>query len=307
MSRYKTPLRYPGGKQRLAPFILELMMENHLTDGHYAEPYAGGAGIAIELLLSGRAAHIHLNDTCTGIYAFWTAMLTEPEEFCRRISRASMTVDEWRRQKEIFSRQAEFDQIDVGFSVFYLNRCNRSGILSGGVIGGLRQDGEWKMDARFPRNELISRIEAIASRRKSITIKNWDAEKFILEYIPKLPKNTLIYCDPPYFHKAERLYINHYAPEDHARIAQVIQGEIKNHWVVSYDGAPEIMNHYSQRRSFLYSLQYNAAKAYKGTEVFFFSDRLKLPRESMIPCIDNGLKNFAAERQIMNTLTLPCP
>ena len=294
MSRYKTPLRYPGGKQKLAPFILELMKKNSLDGGHYAEPYAGGAGIAVELLLSGEAAHIHLNDSCSGIYAFWRSVLSNPEELCRRISRASMTIQEWRRQKEIFSRQAEFDQIDVGFSVFYLNRCNRSGILSAGVIGGLKQEGEWKMDARFPRNELIGRIEAIASKKSAVTLRNWDAEKFILKHVPKLPLNSLVYCDPPYFHKADRLYLNHYDPEDHARIAQVIQREIKHHWVVSYDGVPEVLKHYSHRRSFLYDLQYNAAKAYKGTEVFFFSDRLKLPKESAVPYIDRALKNAAA-------------
>jgi DNA adenine methylase len=292
MSRYKTPLRYPGGKQKLAPFIIEIIRENSLDGGHYVEPYAGGAGVAIELLLNGTVGHIHLNDSCVGVYAFWKSVLSKPEELCRRISSASMSIDEWRRQKEIFSRPSEFDQIDVGFSVFYLNRCNRSGILSGGVIGGLKQEGEWKMDARFPRNELIGRIEAIASRKSAITLRNWDAEKFILKYVPRLPAGTLIYCDPPYFRKADRLYLNHYDPDDHARIAQVMQREVKHHWVVSYDGAPEILKHYSKRRSFSYSLQYNAAKAYKGTEVFFFSDGLWLPKESVVAYIDCALKKI---------------
>ena len=294
MSRYKTPLRYPGGKQKLAPFILEVIKENRLEGGHYAEPYAGGAGIAVDLLLSGEVAHIHLNDICPGIYAFWRSVLTKQDELCRRISRASMTVEEWRRQKEIFSRPAKYDQIDVGFSMFYLNRCNRSGIISGGVIGGLKQDGRWRMDARFPRNELIRRIEAIALMKKSITLKKWDAERFIREYIPRLTKNTLVYCDPPYFHKADRLYLNHYGPEDHARIARVIQREIKHHWVVSYDSAPEILKYYSQRRSFLYDLQYNAAAAYKGTEAFFFSDRVKLPKRSSVSYVDRALKKLVA-------------
>ncbi len=293
MSRYKTPLRYPGGKQKLAPFISEIIDINGLQGGHYVEPYAGGAGIAMEMLMSGKVGRIHLNDACDGVYAFWHSVVSNPDELCRRILRASMTIEEWRRQKEIFSRKSEFDRIDVGFSAFYLNRCNRSGILSGGVIGGLQQEGPWKMDARFPRNELISRIEAIASRGESISLRNQDAEEFILEYVTRLPADTLIYCDPPYFHKAERLYLNRYAPEDHARIAKVIQQRVKHHWVVSYDGAPEIMEHYSRRRSFLYKLQYNAAKAYKGTEAFFFSDTLTLPVESCVPYIDRSLQNMA--------------
>lgn len=294
MSRYKTPLRYPGGKQRFASFVSEIMTANELSGGHYVEPYAGGAGIAIEILLNGEASHIHLNDSCFQVYAFWRSVLNRTEEFCRRISRASLTVKEWRRQKEIFSQPREHEQLDVGFSMFYLNRCNRSGILTGGVIGGLNQKGQWKIDARFPRNELIARVEAIALKKKNITVKNLDAKKFVLEYLPKIPHRALVYCDPPYFRKAERLYLDHYAPEDHKRMSRVIQRNIKHHWMVSYDGAPEIFKYYAKRRSFVYSVQYNAATAYKGREAFFFSDRLKLPSVSVISCFNRPLKKLAA-------------
>lgn len=292
MSTHYTPLRYPGGKQKLAPFIYEVMRENNLDGSHYVEPYAGGAGVAIDLLLSGKVTHIHLNDASLAINAFWRSILSKTEDFCRRISSASLTIEEWRRQKYILSHPREFCQLDLGFSLFYLNRCNRSGIPSGGLIGGLKQEGKWKMDARFPRNELIRRIEVIALKKKKITIKNMDAEKFIKEYIPKLPLNTLIYCDPPYYHKAERLYLNHYAPDDHAIISQIIQNEIAQSWLVSYDNASEIKQYYRDRKYFIYSLQYNAAKAYKGEEVFFFSDNLKLPANSEIPFIDCALQNI---------------
>ena len=290
MSRYNTPLRYPGGKQKLSGFILDVMTTNSLGGGDYVEPYAGGAGVALELLLHGDVARIHLNDSCVGVYAFWRSILTKTEEFCRRISSASVTIDEWRRQKEILSRAAEYEQIDVGFSMFYLNRCNRSGIVAtGGVIGGVHQTGEWKMDARFPRNELIRRIEAIALKKNSIAVRNWDAEKFMVEYLPNLPRTTLVYCDPPYFHKAQRLYLNHYTAADHVRIADVIQRTIKQPWMVSYDNVPEIIQCYSGRASFSYDLQYHASRARKGSEVIFISDSLELPGCSSIPGINAAL------------------
>ncbi len=278
MARYKTPLRYPGGKQKLAPFILELMMENGLAGGHYAEPYAGGAGIAIELLLTGNASHIHLNDSCKRIYAFWHALLTRTEELCRKISRASLTVEEWRRQKKILTTPNDVDELELGFSAFYLNRCNRSGILSGGLIGGLSQQGEWTMDVRF-------------------TLRNWDAEKFVLEYVPTLPPQSLVYLDPPYFHKAERLYLNHYQPSDHSRIAHVIQRKLKYPWVVTYDAAPEVSKCYARRRAIVYGLQYNAAKAYTGKEVAFFSTGLVLPKRSTIASIDYALRKALRSRR----------
>jgi DNA adenine methylase len=285
MNVLRTPLRYPGGKQKLAPFISEILSENDLSGGHYAEPYAGGSGVAIALLLGGRVEHIHLNDSCPRLFAFWHSVLHHTEEFCRRISSASLTVKEWRRQKEIFARPQEFDRLDIGFAMFFLNRCNRSGIASAGVIGGMDQTGPWKIDARFPRGELVRRIQAIAYKKGAITLKNWDAEKFLTKHIPTLPPNTLVYCDPPYFRKADRLYLNFYAPEDHARVAKVVQ-KLRRPWIVSYDNAQAILALYCERRSFVYGLQYNASRAYKGREVFFFSDKLTLTRTSALPAIN---------------------
>ena len=294
MSRYKTPLRYPGGKQKLAPFILEVLTTNDMLGGHYAEPYAGGAGIAMELLIEGRVSHVHLNDSCAAVYSFWRSALFDTEEMCRRISRTSLTVKEWRHQKEILAMPKKFSQLDVGFSMFYLNRCNRSGILSGGVIGGLEQNGDWKMDARFPRKDLIERIETIALKKKAITITNLDAEKFITECVPQLPRKTLIYLDPPYFHKADRLYLNHYTPQDHFRIAKIIQRHVKRPWLVSYDNTPEILECYPERRLFTYDIQYNAGRVYRGSEIFILSDRLRLPPNSQIRSIDRAIKRLAA-------------
>lgn len=291
MSNYKTPLRYPGGKQKLTPFILEILLENGIN-GHYAEPFAGGAGVGIELLLSRKIKHIHLNDSSIGIYAFWYSILNYTNEFCRLISSASLTIEEWRRQKDI-AKQADVSNIlELGFSIFYLNRCNRSGVLSGGVIGGNDQTGNYKMDARFSRNDLIRRIELIALFKDSISICHLDAEEYIKSYIPKLPKNCLIYLDPPYYEKGSDLYLNHYKKGDHNRLAQVIQDSIKHNWILSYDGVPEILDFYKYRRNFVYDLQYYAAKVYKGREVFIFCDTLKLPTECSLKFIDAGLKTL---------------
>ena len=290
MSQHRTPLRYPGGKQRLAPFIREILSRNELLGGEYVEPYAGGAGVAMELLLGSHVTHVHLNDSSYPIYCFWNAALVQTEAFCRRISAAALTIEEWTRQREILRHPTQYDELDVGFSAFYLNRCNRSGVLTGGVIGGLSQTGRWKIDARFPRNELIRRIEVIADHTDAITLYNLDAEQFILEQTPALPLNTFVYCDPPYYEKSSRLYLNRYRPEDHLRIATVIQNQLPRKWVVSYDGAPEILEAYRERDLFLYDLQYNASRVYKGTEVFIFADDVNIPEASVLPFINAALQ-----------------
>lgn len=289
MSTHGTPLRYPGGKQRLTPFIAEILVENDLVGGHYAEPYAGGAGVAINLLLNRQVSAIHLNDASRAVYAFWRAILLHTDEFCSRIASTSLSVDEWKRQREILRHPTEHDELELGFSTFYLNRCNRSGVLSGGLIGGLKQTGEWKMDARFNANELIRRIEVIARFRDAIVVHNLDAEVYIRDYLPKLPERSLVYLDPPYFHKSSRLYLNVYKPADHERLATIIQNELHINWVVSYDTASEILGYYDKRQKFIYSLGYKAYKVYKGQEAFFFSDKLQMPRRSSLPFIDVAL------------------
>ncbi len=295
MARYNTPLRYPGGKQRLAPFISELLDYNDLSGGHYAEPYAGGAGVAIDLLLDKRVSHVHLNDSSAHVAAFLNSLLLYPDEFCRKIAAASLSVGDWKEHRDVVRRPELHDEFEVGFSTFYLNRCNRSGVLTGGVIGGLAQNGRWRMDARFPRNELIRRVEAIAAEANHISVTNLDAETFMLQHAPRVvPTNSLIYCDPPYYERSGRLYLNSYDRDDHARLAAVIQGQLKHPWVVSYDGHPELIAMYEKRRSFVYSLQYSAIRTYKGTEVFIFSDSMEIPTESRVPAVHDALASAAA-------------
>lgn len=294
MPRYRTPLRYPGGKQRLAPFVAELLEHNEAIGWNYVEPYAGGAGVAMELLLDQKVAHVYLNDSSVHIYALWKAIVSDPDGFCRRISRASLSVDEWKAHREIVRHPEDHGITDLGFSTFYLNRCNRSGILTAGVIGGLSQDGRWRIDARFPRNELISRIENVSCHSGHITVTNLDAEHFMLEQVNALPHQTLVYCDPPYYERAERLYLSTYTHDDHVRLAKVVQTQLRHPWLVSYDGHPSIVAMYENRRKFKYSLHYSATRSYSGQEVFIFSDSLKIPPTSCLPYIGQGLASLGA-------------
>ncbi|MEJ7694974.1 DNA adenine methylase [Daejeonella sp.] len=293
MATSKTPLRYPGGKQRLAPFVYEILQVNDLVGGHYVEPYAGGAGAALELLLSRQVSAIHLNDSSLPIFSFWRSVLHHTEEFCYMVASASLTIEEWQRQREIIKNPTQNDELQLGFSTFYLNRVNRSGVISGGIIGGLDQEGEWKMDARYNRSDLVQRIQSIAYRKSAISISNFDAEDYIMNYIPNnTPKNTLVYCDPPYFEKSGGLYLDDYKKSDHKRLAKTIQSRLNRKWILSYDAAAEILSYYSDRNYFLYDLQYNAANVYKGKEIFMFSDNLEIPNSSSLPFIDIALKTM---------------
>src|ERR1035438_7770749 len=144
-----TPLRYPGGKAKLASYVKSLMKENRLLDGEYVEPYAGGAAIALELLFHEYVSRIHINDISKPVYAFWRSILRRTDDFCRRVRNTSLTVAAWDKQKYALQNPRDHDDLDLGFAMFFLNRTNRSGILNGGIIGGRDQTGPWKIDARY--------------------------------------------------------------------------------------------------------------------------------------------------------------
>ncbi|MDP1765747.1 MAG: DNA adenine methylase [Methylotenera sp.] len=275
--RFNTPLRYPGGKGKLTPYLKLVFEHNDLINGNYVEPYAGGAGVALNLLVDGYASLIHLNDLNSSVYAFWYSVINHSEELCKKILDVTVTMDEWHKQKAILSDPRNHSLIDIGFSTFFLNRTNRSGILLGGVIGGKNQAGDWKLNARFNKSSLIARIEKIALLRDNIRLYNLDAEALIKTVLPTLPQKTLIYLDPPYYVKGQGLYQNHYKHDDHVVIADLVQKEIKQHWIVSYDHTSEIDEMYKSRAKITYGINYSAQNRYKGAEVMFFSKNLILP------------------------------
>ncbi len=279
LTRHYSPLRYPGGKGRLSGFVQRMFEENKLLDGHYVEPYAGGAAVALSLLFMEYASHVHINDISKPVYYFWKAVLDDTDALCKMIRDKKVTVAQWKRQRNVLRDFRNHSYLEVAFSMFFLNRTNRSGIVhTGGMIGGYEQTGEWKLDARYNKPELINRIETIAAYSNRILVSNKDAEDFLSDTIPALPAKTLVFLDPPYFEQGHSLYENHYRPEDHVRLSGVVKKNLSRNWMISYDNHPEIQKAYKGCPKLVYSLSYSAARRYEGSEVMFFSDGLVVPR-----------------------------
>jgi DNA adenine methylase len=273
-----SPLRYPGGKRKLAPYIKQLIKDNRLFGGEYAEPYAGGAAIALELLSLEFVSRVHINDLSRPIYAFWGSVLDQTDRLCKLVRDTPLSLQAWDVQKSVFAGSDDFDDLSLGFATFYLNRTNRSGVLNGGIIGGRTQTGQWKIDARFNRQELVRRIESIASMRHRIKLTRKDALVFLGDGIREWPDSTLIYLDPPYYVKGQNLYYEFYKKNDHETVAKFVSTKlVRQRWIVSYDNDPAIRKLYQgyQRRG--YKLGYSIRSAKTGEEIMFFSDRLQVP------------------------------
>lgn len=274
---FYSPLRYPGGKNKLSSFLAKICVDNKIH-GHYIEPFAGGASVALFLLLEGYVKHITINDKDRSVYAFWHSVLYNSEKLCKLIDNTALTVEEWHAQKQVQKNKEKAKLLELGFSTLFLNRTNRSGIIKGGLIGGLNQSGEYKIDCRFNKEEIKSRIRLIASNNESISLFNLDANDLI-DKIQKeaLFTETIFYFDPPYYLKAESLYMNYYKDEHHEVISKNIRNIRNIHWIVSYDDNEFIENLYKGVPQKKYSFNHSAFSARAGKEILFFSANLVQP------------------------------
>lgn len=271
--RYPSPLRYPGGKGKVANYI-KLLLLNDLVGCEYVEPYAGGASVALSLLFEEYADHIHINDLNRSVYAFWKVVVERSEDLCDLIARVTVDTEQWHRQRAI-QNEDNPNEFDLAFSTFFLNRTSRSGIIGGGVIGGLDQTGRWKIDARFNRSDMIRRIRKIARYSSRITVTGLDAAEYVTKVLPGIA-SPFIYLDPPYYVKGEGLYQNFYRDSDHRQIAGLVS-KLHAPWVVSYDSAPVIAELYEAFPSIGYDLSYSAQRPHRGAELMFFDPGLVLP------------------------------
>lgn len=273
-----SPLRYPGGKHKLYKYVSALLHENHVTT--YIEPFCGGAALALDLLLNHEVNNIIINDYDYTIYCFWISILNQTEDFIEMILKTSVTLEEWEKQKKIRNDLENHSTLEIGFSTFFLNRTNRSGIIDkAGPIGGKNQCGKYKIDCRFNKSDLIERIRRIAQQREHIHVFNMEAVDFIDNVILKT-RNSFVFFDPPYYNKGPGLYTNFYNHGDHFNLSRYILKKMKNRkWIITYDNSNEIKRMYSKVDSIEFSLQYSLQTKQLGSEVMFFSKKIMRPRE----------------------------
>ncbi len=268
-----SPLRYPGGKTFLWPFLDKVIRNNGLSNITYVEPFAGGAGAALALLLMERVERVVINDLDKAIYSFWESAIFDSERFIEKIYSTPINITEWKRQKRIHHDRRS-SLFNLGFATFFLNRTNVSGILDGGPIGGMDQRGPWKLNARFNKDTLAHRIRELAFYKNRISVSNRDGIDLVKEYLKR--ENTFVYLDPPYYEKGSTLYLNHYKNADHKALASQLNCRKDAHWLLTYDNRTEIRSLYLGRHIIDFTLNYNAYELRRGKEIMICSDAIKV-------------------------------
>ena len=273
-----SPLRYPGGKNKISPFVKLIIDKSGLTNITYVEPFAGGAGVALSLLFSGTVNHIVINDYDKCIYSVWRAILNDTNEFIKLIKDTDVTIEEWHRQKDIYSTQNNKYSLELAFATFFLNRTNRSGILKAGPIGGFNQNGNYLIDARFNKENLIQRIFDIADKKNQISLFNKDIRSFFKSYLPKY-ENVFLYLDPPYYKKGQELYKNFFTDKDHQEIAECVK-QLTCNWIITYDNTAEITKLYEEQQCGFFDLSYSLANNLRASELIVLSNDTLWPTEA---------------------------
>ena len=271
--QFYSPLRYPGDKAGLTNFFFYVIDNNQISNCTYIEPFAGGAGAALTLLFLEKVQKIVINDLDKSIYAFWKAILCNTDRFLEKIIETDITIEEWHKQREIYKNKRS-SLFNRGFSTFFLNRTNRSGIIEARPIGGMDQRGKWKIDARFNKSNLIERIERIALFKSRISVFNLDGIE-LMKQVHKKP-NILIYIDPPYFENGSSLYLNHYKKHNHIELSCFLNSNPNFNWLLTYDNVPEIIALYPKRRKIKFNLNYHVSKPKKCQEILIKSDNITL-------------------------------
>lgn len=297
-NRATSPLRYPGGKSILTDFFDNFSQSNFENGVIYAEPYCGGAGAATNLLLEDKVEKILLNDADPNIYSFWFSLKNYGEQFLNLFDNVNVTLDEWYRQKEINQRDFVHEEVEIlekGFSTFFLNRCNRSGILKAGPIGGKSPDSQnsanYKIDARFNKPILRTKLEKIINLSERIRISNMDALDF-LRGLEELNNEELlklfVYLDPPYYDQGSGLYLNYYTNDNHEELSRYLSRQANNFkWVLSYDNVSSIRELYNDFQQYTFYLNYSAQHSKLGSELLIHCRNSVLPEDMVIKKMKN--------------------
>ena len=276
MNRF-SPLRYPGGKGKLAAYLSEIITLNGIQGAPYVEPFAGGAAVGLELLFSELVSEIHINDTDPCIQAFWMSAVHDSAALIDLVLSTPVTVESWLAAREVRRSPEEYSTLEVGFATFFLSRTNRSGIINGGVIGGLDQSGKGKIDCRFNKEDLVSRLRRIGFFKSRIKVHCEDGGQLVSRLSDNIDPNALFYIDPPYYVKGAFLYRNHFRHADHLTLSKVV-GQLKQRWVVSYDDVDQIRQMYTGFEQEGFGIDYTARNYARGKEVMIFSPDLVRPQ-----------------------------
>jgi len=250
MKALKTPLRYPGGKSRAVPKLLQWLPSRDITE--YREPFLGGGSMAIEMTKRlPETVPIWVNDLYEPLYNFWVQLRDEPEYLHRELTNFKKSHPNQDSARCLFIEAKELlnatdtDPKDRAIYFYIINKCSFSGLTESSSFSASASDSNFSLRGIDKLPE-YSRL-----------IQRWRITNLSYEQLRSDETLTFIYADPPYDIK-DALY-GHKGDKhkgfDHEKFADVMDGCLCN-VMISYNNHPDIV------MRFLEWCQYDFAHTY---------------------------------------------
>lgn len=285
LPRYLSPLRYPGGKGRMGPYLADLMASQYglLEVEIWAEPFAGGLGAGLHVLAADVAEEVWFCETNPALAALWRMIRTDLDDLARRIELTNPTIDLFYASREMVKNAATtggHDDQELAVAALILNRCSRSGIVAPNVgpIGGKDQAGKYTVKSRFDPAKVAARLRALSPYTQRLRQYDCSGIEFLrgLDGGVGIEEEMLAFVDPPYTDVGNDLYGRGMSVAEHRELAWILNTSPMR-WALTYDATPHIWTDWYPNRAVMeYGISHSAHKQHADTEYLIVSDNLIL-------------------------------
>ncbi len=262
---FKSPLRYPGGKQKAIDLISSKFPQKV---GEYREPMVGGGSVYFRARSMRLARTYWINDLFEELVSFWK--ICQNPQLCDQLTneleilRQSFASADEIKEYFLAARKEKCDnEFRIAELFFFFNRVTFSGTTR---AGGFSSAASIK---RFTASS-IQRLQSLPSALEDTRISQLDFE----ELISAPGKDVFLFLDPPYY-TATRLYGKNGSLHnfDHERLSAALR-KTRHRFLITYDDCAELRKLYSWAKIEEWQLQYgmnncNSERSSKiGAELF---------------------------------------
>jgi len=242
----RSPLRYPGGKSRVAKLLAPFIPPDH---EEYREIFFGGGGLFFH---KPKAPRNWINDLHPGLYAFWKTLRDAYPAFaalCREQDASNLraTFQKWIDRRDLMEARGDDALLERALQYYFINRTVWYGRV---VYDPARRSRLYFSNPEGWGNleKKLAHLKACSEKLQGVHITNLPFEACLADATPR----TLIYADPPYYrdsldHACSKLYDGHFTIEQHVLLRDLLALSSAR-VMVSYDATGDIRKLYRGNR-----------------------------------------------------------
>lgn len=251
----KSPLRYPGGKNRAVKLISKLIPEFK----EFREPFVGGGSVFVYLKQKFPSKTFWINDIYENLYHFWNECKENPDKLIQSILEfRSLYSDGKKLHRFLLENIDSFDNIKKAAAFFIFNRITFSGTTESGGFSNAA------FHKRFTDSS-IDRVKALSKILVNTKISNLDYEEVVMVE----GNDVFLFLDPPYYSATKSALYgkngNLHKTFDHERFANVMK-QTKHNWLITYDDSEYIRELFSFANITAWDLTYGMRNINKESD-----------------------------------------